>query len=88
VLRELVTNALYHGHATRIEVVMVLLGPLLSLQVADDGLGRDPAGWAHGLGLGGVRKRVKLLGGEVAWRENAPCGIVCAVRIPEFAVGS
>lgn len=85
VLRELVTNAIYHGHATQIDVSLRLRGPLLVLQVADDGEGRAPAQWAHGLGLGGVRKRVKLLGGEVAWRENAGRGIVCEVRLPDFA---
>jgi signal transduction histidine kinase len=88
VLRELVSNALYHGHATHIDVDFTLLGPLLTLQVADDGEGRAPAGWAHGLGLGGVRKRVKLLGGEVAWRENGARGIVCQVRVPDFAPGT
>ena len=85
VLRELVSNALYHGHATRVEVSFHLEGPLLTLQVADDGGGRNPQAWSHGLGLGGVRKRVKLLGGEVQWRENQPQGIVCAVRVPEFS---
>ena len=55
-----------------------------TLQVTDDGVGRDRA-WAHGLGLGGVRKRVKQLGGEVAWRENPPCGIVCRVAVPGLA---
>ena len=84
VLRELVSNALYHGHATRVEVSFNLEGPLLTLQVADDGGGRNPQAWSHGLGLGGVRKRVKLLGGQVQWRENQPQGIVCAVRVPEF----
>jgi signal transduction histidine kinase len=84
VLRELVSNALYHGHATRVDVTFKLEGPLLTLQVADDGIGRDPPAWAHGLGLGGVRKRVKVLGGEVAWRENGERGIVCAVRVPAF----
>ena len=84
VLRELVSNSLYHGHASRVDVVFNLEGRVLTLQVADDGNGRAPAGWAHGLGLGGVRKRVKLLGGEVAWRENGAHGIVCAVRVPEF----
>ena len=84
VLRELVSNALYHGHSTRIEVSFQLEGPLLTLQVADDGVGRNPPAWAHGLGLGGVRKRVKALGGEVAWRENTDRGIVCAVRVPSF----
>jgi signal transduction histidine kinase len=88
VLRELVTNALYHGHANRIEVGLVLLGTVLSLQVADDGGGRQPESWVHGLGQGGVRKRVKLLGGEVTWRENEPCGIVCTVWVPEFGSNS
>ncbi len=85
VLRELVSNALFHGHATHVEVSLQLEGPVLRLQVADDGVGRGPEGWAHGLGLGGVRKRVKLLGGEVAWSENGERGIVCTVRVPEFA---
>ena len=52
--------------------------------MADDGNGRNPQGWAHGLGLDGVRKRVKLLGGTVQWAENSPVGIVCKVRVPEF----
>ncbi|WP_346014389.1 sensor histidine kinase [Rubrivivax gelatinosus] len=84
VIRELVTNSLYHGHATRVDVQLVLAGARLSLLVADDGEGHDPQGWAHGLGLGGVRKRVKLLGGEVRWRENEPSGIACEVQLPDF----
>lgn len=84
VLRELVSNALYHGHATRVDVRLVLEGGHLLLQVADDGRGRDPQGWAHGLGLGGVRKRVKLLGGEVRWSNNEPHGIACEVRVEGF----
>ena len=84
VLRELVSNALYHGHACRVEVDFVLRGGVLTLQVADDGGGADPHAWAQGLGLGGVRKRVKLLGGRVAWRENAPRGIACALWVPDF----
>ena len=85
VLRELVSNALYHGHATRVDVRMAVEGTQLALTVADDGGGRAPQAWAHGLGLGGVRKRVKLMGGEVAWRENEPRGIVCEVKVSAFA---
>ncbi len=84
VLRELVSNSLYHGHAARVTVAFNLEGPLLTLSVADDGRGRRPEDWSHGLGLGGVRKRVKVLGGEVRWRENGPIGIVCQVRVPDF----
>lgn len=84
VIRELVTNSLYHGHAARVDVQMVLAGSRLTLVVADDGDGREPQSWAHGLGLGGVRKRVKLLGGEVRWRENHPRGIACELLVPDF----
>jgi signal transduction histidine kinase len=85
VLRELVSNALFHGHATRVDVQLHLARGQLRLRVADDGVGRAPQAWSHGLGLGGVRKRVRLLGGEVLWRENGERGIACVVTIPGFA---
>jgi signal transduction histidine kinase len=84
VLRELVSNALYHANAAHVDVSFSLVGSRLALSVADDGRGRDPQAWSHGLGLGGVRKRVKLLGGEVRWRENGARGIVCEVEVSEF----
>ena len=49
-----------------------------------DGVGREPGVWSHGLGLGGVRKRVRQLGGDVEWQELQPVGIRCLVRIPHF----
>ncbi len=83
-LRELVSNALYHGKATQIDVRLQFDAQGLLLRVADDGQGLAPQTWAHGLGLGGVRKRVKLLGGTVQWMENTPCGITCEARAPAF----
>jgi signal transduction histidine kinase len=85
VLRELVSNALQHAQATRVSIQISLEGPVLLLRVADDGRGRAPEAWSHGLGLGGVRKRVKLIGGEVAWHEQTPQGILCEVRVADFA---
>jgi len=84
VLRELVSNVLQHAQARSVAIQITLEGPLMLLRVADDGRGRAPETWAHGLGLGGVRKRTKLIGGEVAWRENEPQGIVCEVRVSDF----
>ena len=81
ILRELVSNAIAHARATRVEVAMELAGERLSLRVADDGRGQDPERWAHGLGLGGVRKRVKQLGGDVAWQPAPGGGIECRVRL-------
>jgi signal transduction histidine kinase len=48
-------------------------------------VGRNPQAWSHGLGLGGVRKRVKQLGGEVDWRENLERGITCHVRLRDLS---
>ena len=84
ILRELVSNILAHAHATQVSVEASLEGGVLTLMVADNGSGRDPASWSHGLGLGGVRKRVKQLGGSVQWRETAGQGIICQVVVPRL----
>lgn len=88
VLRELVSNTIAHAQATRVEVSLVLRKDRLDLQIQDNGEGRNPRAWAHGLGLGGVRKRVKQLGGEVEWRELQPRGIGCRVTIRELSARS
>lgn len=84
VLRELVSNAIQHSGATHLDISAALEGGSLRLALADDGIGRNPQDWSHGLGLGGVRKRVKLLGGSVHWTENGQHGIVCTVLIPDM----
>ncbi|HYJ97193.1 MAG TPA: ATP-binding protein [Burkholderiaceae bacterium] len=83
-LRELINNVIAHASATRVDVSGRFERSRFTLRVSDDGGGRQPESWAHGLGLGGIRKRVKLLGGEVRWRENAPRGIACEIRVPEL----
>ena len=85
VLRELVSNVISHAHATRLDVDFTLEGDRLELSVRDDGVGRNPQVWSHGLGLGGVRKRVKQLGGEAEWRELSPKGVCCRVVIRELS---
>ena len=81
VMRELCTNAIAHAGATRVDIDFQLVEDRLDLSVTDNGQGRNPQAWAHGLGLGGVRKRVKQLGGEVDWHEIEPHGIRCQVVI-------
>ncbi len=82
IMRELVSNAIAHSHAQRLEVDFRLESDRLELLITDNGIGHNPRAWSHGLGLGGVRKRVKQLGGEVEWREITPHGISCRVIIP------
>jgi signal transduction histidine kinase len=87
ILRELVNNVIAHSEARNVDIEARFEQGELRLSVGDDGDGRDPSTWSHGLGLGGVRKRVKLLGGQVSWREREPRGIVCELRVPRFGDG-
>ena len=85
VLRELCSNAIAHSQAQRVDVDFRLDNDRLHLIVSDNGVGRDPKSWSHGLGMGGVRKRVKQLGGEVEWRDFYPHGISCSVTVRQFS---
>jgi signal transduction histidine kinase len=80
VLRELVNNIITHAQASQVDISVHVDRGLMTLIVSDDGIGRAPETWSHGLGLGGVRKRVKLLGGRVEWAELPERGIRCEVR--------
>lgn len=88
ILRELVNNTISHAKASKVQVVLVLANDQLSLTVTDNGLGRAPETWSHGLGLGGVRKRVKQLGGTVRWSEAEPKGVCCEVVIENFSASA
>ncbi|HRI17665.1 MAG TPA: ATP-binding protein, partial [Burkholderiaceae bacterium] len=81
IIRELVSNAIAHARATRVDVTLELAGGTMALCVADNGVGVEPRTWSHGLGISGVRKRVKQLGGEVRWDVAAGGGVACRVRI-------
>lgn len=85
ILRELVSNTISHAQARRVQVTLSLQEGTLRLMVCDDGVGTAPEAWSHGLGLGGVRKRVKQLGGSVRWSVKEPHGVCCEVEIPNFA---
>jgi signal transduction histidine kinase len=88
ILRELVNNTISHAKASKVQVVLVLANDQLSLTVTDNGLGRAPETWSHGLGLGGVRKRVKQLGGTVRWSEAEPKGVCCEVVVDNFSASA
>jgi signal transduction histidine kinase len=87
VLRELVSNVITHARASLVEIEGALERGTLHLRVADNGSGHSPDQWAHGLGLGGVRKRVSQMGGQARWRVRQGGGIVCEVIVPHFAAG-
>jgi signal transduction histidine kinase len=82
ILRELVSNVIAHAHASKTTIRGEFREGVLQLSVADNGVGGTPQQWSTGLGLGGIRKRVRMLGGQIAWRANTPAGVRCEVSVP------
>ncbi|HEX7639918.1 MAG TPA: ATP-binding protein, partial [Burkholderiaceae bacterium] len=82
ILRELVSNIIAHAHARTACIAGELRDGMLHLVVTDDGVGGTPGDWSTGLGLGGIRKRVRMLGGSIAWLQNTPAGVRCEVSVP------
>ena len=82
ILRELVSNIIAHAKATHATIHADLNNGVLKLTVTDNGVGGTPKDWSTGLGLGGIRKRVRMLGGTIAWQQNTPAGVRCDVSVP------
>ena len=68
IIRELVANAVHHGHATRIRIAGEIADERLRFSVSDNGCGFDPEscpGPSTGhFGLDGIRERVDAFEGE------------------------
>jgi signal transduction histidine kinase len=90
ILRELVSNIIAHARARHTRILGEYRGGVLHIIVADDGVGGTPQVWSTGLGLGGIRKRVRMLGGQIAWSANTPTGVRCefSVRLVQPATSS
>jgi signal transduction histidine kinase len=79
VLREALSNAARHAHATRVDV-SVVAGADLLLRVADDGVGIPATGRRSG--LANMASRAKSLGGEFDARPGQEGGTVLEWRVP------
>jgi signal transduction histidine kinase len=82
IVREAVSNAGRHGHASRISVELTN-GDSLRLRVTDDGDGFDPVGSVNrGFGLVSMQERAKALGGEFRVISRVGDGTEIEVMIP------
>jgi signal transduction histidine kinase len=70
VVAEALSNAVRHGNATKLAVHLSYFDQMLTVEVADDGVGGAHPG--KGLGLGGLADRVEVLGGQL--RVHSPDG--------------
>ena len=81
-VQEALTNCVRHSRASRIDVSVVRKGDGLTVTVADDGVGFNPAQRAGGLGLRGIEERVRDLHGILTIRSAAGAGTTLTMTVP------
>jgi signal transduction histidine kinase len=85
--QEAVGNALKHARATSVIIALDGSGGSYSLRVSDDGIGMDPSlNERKGLGLGIMRYRARMIGGDLEIYPNSPTGTVVVCTIPMTAI--
>lgn len=95
-VHELLTNAVKHARAKRVEISLRCDAAMLQVRVADDGVGFDPAsaeaaaaGPETGtFGLFSIRERLRHLGGQLEVHSTPGAGAVILLTVPvEIAAG-
>jgi len=89
VLQEAVTNAVEHAGVCRVEAALRGSRDEIRLEVQDAGIGFDvdEALTGRGLGLVGMRERVRLAGGELLIESRPGAGTSLRARIPLSSSG-
>lgn len=79
ILRETISNAMNHAHATRVWVRVGYTAPVLKLDIDNDNCSGDPTSWTSGRGLNSIRSRARELGGDASW--SKPTDDVCRLSL-------
>jgi len=84
IAQEALTNAMRHGGATRVRILLTSVGAELQLKVCDNGRGfADAAGdGSAGLGLKIMRRRAQMCGGNLSLDGGAAGGTVVRCSCP------
>ena len=81
--QEALNNVLKHAHAARVSVRLSVANSHASMDIADDGVGFDPALQdGHGFGLTGMRERAERLGGTLRIESSPGAGTRLQVEVP------
>ena len=82
VAQEALSNAVRHSGAEHVQVGLHREGTDVALSVADDGRGFSFDETARGLGIGGMRERALLVGGEFAIESRPGIGTRVRLLVP------
>lgn len=80
ICQEAMTNALRHGLAQNIAILLRFTGDAIALNIIDDGRGCQQV--EPGFGLSGMEKRVEALGGSITYGALEPNGFGIRVNLP------
>lgn len=87
-IQEALSNVTKHANATRVKVHMSMKNGNMTTCVADNGTGFDvetesknPEKWDH-FGLGGMKERARMVGGEVRWDSKKGLGTQVIIQVP------
>ncbi|KXU83658.1 histidine kinase [Paraburkholderia monticola] len=88
IVQEALTNVARHANARRVRIDLVCDGPIISLDIDDDGVGvaldQPPA--KNSFGLVGIRERVRQLRGTVSFISSPGTGFRISIQIPADAL--
>jgi signal transduction histidine kinase len=82
VVQEALTNCARHSGAGRVEVTLRQEGTLLTITIADDGVGMQPVPRTAGLGLRGIEERVRELDGHMTIGTSPSGGTLLTIALP------
>jgi signal transduction histidine kinase len=80
--QECLNNVSKHSKAHKAELSVRQSGGAIAIEVADDGVGFEPAGVQEGFGLVGMRERAALLGGTLQVDSAKGSGTRLQARLP------
>lgn len=86
IVQEALANAAHHSGAPRAHVSVALNDERLTVVVADEGRGFDPAELREsGIGLAGMLERSRLLGGQLSIDSAPHCGTRVTISVPSLS---
>ncbi|HET6497236.1 MAG TPA: PAS domain S-box protein, partial [Thermoleophilia bacterium] len=84
IAQEALTNAVRHANASKIVIRLERHGPMLRVDIDDDGIGLTVPESGHGgMGLLSMRQRAQLLGGSVVVQLRPGGGTMVRCSVPE-----
>jgi len=81
IVQESLSNIHRHSHSSTANILLIRQGSSLSLEIADQGRGIPPGKINAGVGIAGIRERVRLLKGTVNISSGAS-GTIISISLP------